>query len=139
MGGKYCSVRGGTSTRVVFPSALPPTFTVCSVSRYAGPARGRILNGDGNWLHGHWSGQVGVAYYEGWKTSPYTSISVVQTDFVIFCGENAGASSFLANGVQARTPAPPAFRTDPPPPPSPPATQLLPSPPPGTPPRIGHG
>ena len=53
-------VRGGTSSRVVFMDAIPATFTICSVSRYDGPNRGRIINGDDNWLHGHWRGPVGA-------------------------------------------------------------------------------
>ncbi len=53
-------VRGGTSSRVVFKDAIPATFTICSVSRYTGPARGRIISADGNWMHGHDRGQVGA-------------------------------------------------------------------------------
>ena len=34
-------------------------FTICSVTRYTGPTRGRVLMGkNGNWLHGHNGGGV---------------------------------------------------------------------------------
>ena len=81
------------------PGTIPSTFTICTVSRYNGPSRGRILAADGNWLHGHWNGQVGVSYYEGWMTSPWTPIAVQQTDWLVMCGQNAPPSVFLANRV----------------------------------------
>ena len=96
--GVVCSVRGNVNSRVTFgDGSIPPTFTICSVSRYNGPSRGRILNGDSNWLHGHWAGYVGVAYYEGWKT-PVPSTSTPQLDWLLFCGQNAPPNIFLANG-----------------------------------------
>lgn len=100
--GEVCSVRGGTNSQVVFGAGtIPPTFTICSVARYNGPSRGRIFVGDGNWLHGHWYGQVGVAYYEGWMTSPWTQIAVQQTDWIVMCGQNAAPYYFLADRVPA--------------------------------------
>jgi hypothetical protein len=97
--GTVCSVRGNTNSRITFGAlTIPSTFTICSISRYAGPSRGRILNGDSNWLHGHWAGNVGVAYYEGWKT-PVPSMSIPQTDWVVLCGQNAPPNLFLANGA----------------------------------------
>lgn len=93
-----CSVRGNTNSRITFgPGSIPPTFTICSVSRYNGPSRGRIINGDSNWLHGHWAGYVGVAYYEGWKT-PVPSNPTPQFDWLVFCGQNAHPNIFTANG-----------------------------------------
>ena len=66
------ALSGTTSTVIAFGPVIPSAFTVCSVTRYTGGAKGRILNGDvKNWLHGHWNGNAGVAFYEGWKT-PYT-------------------------------------------------------------------
>ena len=96
--GVVCSVRGNRNSRITFgPGSIPPTFTICSVSRYNGPARGRIINGDNNWLHGHWAGYVGVAYYEGWKT-PVPSNPTPQYDWMVFCGQNAHPNIFTANG-----------------------------------------
>ena len=43
-------------------SSVPATFTVCSISRYSGATRKRILTcSDRNWLHGHW-GVYGTKY-----------------------------------------------------------------------------
>ena len=98
--GNVCSVRGAPASAITFgPGSVPATFTICSISRYAGRNTGRILAGDGNWLHGHWSANVGVAYYEGWKTGAATAISVKPTDWILFCGQNAAPGIFLANGV----------------------------------------
>ena len=98
--GTVCSVRGSTTSQLNFgPSSVPTTFTICSVTRYTGVHKGRILNGDGNWLHGHWSGNIGVAYYDAWKTGSATAIAIQPTDWLLFCGQNAPPGLFLANGV----------------------------------------
>ncbi len=98
--GNVCSVRGMTMSKVVFGAkTIPALFTICSVSRYNGGARRRILDSEGNWLHGHWEGQIGVAYYEGWKTNHWTQIPTPPTDWLVFCGQNSSPSTFLANGV----------------------------------------
>ena len=67
---KYIS--GGIDTRILWPtSSIPRTFTVCSVTRYTGAARGRILSCKGSpgqskdWLHGHWSRSGGCAIQFG--------------------------------------------------------------------------
>jgi hypothetical protein len=99
--GTVCSLKGTPASALNFgPGSVPPTFTICSITRYTGAARGRILSGDGNWLHGHWSGNIGVAYYEGWKTGGATAIAIQPTDWLLFCGQNAAPGLFLANGVR---------------------------------------
>ena len=98
--GTVCSVRGSPASAITFgPASVPATFTICSVTRYAGSNKGRILNGDGNWLHGHWSGNIGVSYYDAWKTVTATSIAIQPTDWLLMCGQNAPPGIFLANGV----------------------------------------
>merc|ERR1712087_118128 len=78
-------------------------FTICSVTRYTGESKGRILQGKGkNWLHGHWHGNAGVAHYESWKTSTSNKIHPV-TDWLVMCGTNAGSQLKLANGVDVGT------------------------------------
>jgi uncharacterized membrane-anchored protein len=53
------------------------------VTRYAGANRGRIFNGEQyNWLSGHHSGKVGVAYHEGWL-QPDNDLGSPATDFII--------------------------------------------------------
>ena len=73
---------------------------------YTGGAKGQILNGDANWLHGHWNGNAGVArYVNGWQTAVQDNVNP-DTDWVVMCGGNAGWSQLtLVNGVDVGTPA----------------------------------
>ena len=91
-----------------FGNVLPPTHTVCSVTRYGRARdgsfkRGRILQSrsGNNWLHGHWSNRAGVAYYTGWLTSHERNIDV--TDWVVLCGTNGAQRAF--DGLSSGTPA----------------------------------
>ena len=69
---------------------LKPTFTICSVTRYTGSTRGRILQTDKvNWLHGHWADNSGVAYYQGWIKGAGTTNT---WDWVVLCGTNGGGT-----------------------------------------------
>ena len=65
----------GSSTAhgVSWPAAiLPSTYTMFHVTRYTGSNNGRIIQGQTqNWLDGHWNGQSGVAYHNGWLTYYY--------------------------------------------------------------------
>jgi hypothetical protein len=62
---------GTTSQTIDFGSVLDEVFTLCSVARYAGGTRRRIIQGKtSNWLHGHWQREAGVILYGGWKTAP---------------------------------------------------------------------
>merc|ERR1712086_494062 len=63
------ALSGSTSSVIAFGPVIKSEFTVCSVTRYTGGTKGRILQGSTNWLHGHWSGWAGVAHYERWKTA----------------------------------------------------------------------
>jgi len=97
------ALSGTTSSVISFGPVIKSEFTVCSVTRYTGGAKERILQGGGaNWLHGHWGGQAGVAYYEGWKTAEQGSVSP-DTDWVVMCGTNAGSQLTLVNGVDVGT------------------------------------
>ena len=58
--------------------------------------------GQGDWLHGHWSGNAGVACYPGWKTTHLGNVSP-DTDWVVMCGTNAGSQLKLVNGVDVGT------------------------------------
>lgn len=73
----YDYMYGGTSTKVVFPSAiLPSTFTLFHLTRYNGANRKRIFTSTVtgyNWLSGHWNGLSGVGYHEGWITDNATT------------------------------------------------------------------
>jgi hypothetical protein len=88
------SIQGGTSSIMVWPTALSNDFTICSMTRYTGGSYGRILDGVGcNWLHGHWQGNRGVAYYDGWLAS---SSRGTLTDWLVMCGQNSASSSTSA-------------------------------------------
>ena len=63
--------------------------SICSVTRYAEGTKKRILNAAGrNWLHGHWNGHAGVAYYNGWVTSS-NGIVTPDTDWVLMCSDGS--------------------------------------------------
>jgi hypothetical protein len=92
-------LEGTTSSRMRFPpGSIPSTFTICSVTRYSGAAKRRILDGLGaNWLHGHYGGSAGVSYYNGWATPNSNQLSP-NTDWLIHCGQNGGDGLQIING-----------------------------------------
>jgi len=82
-------------------------FTICSVTRYTGGVSKRILTsgyfGNRNWLHGHWEGKAGLAYYGGFKTAKdVTNVDPI-TDWVVMCGTNAESQLKLVNGATKGT------------------------------------
>ena len=97
------ALSGTTSSAIAFGPVIKSEFTVCSVTRYTGAAKGRLLTGSPkNWLHGHHGGRAGVANYEGWKTAYQNNVSP-DTDWVVMCGSNAGSQLKLVNGVDVGT------------------------------------
>ncbi len=82
-------IYGSTTSTIVWPSgSIPTSFTICSLTRYTGGTRGRILSSpNGNWLHGHWAGNRGNAFYEGWKTV-LTNVNDLD-NWLVFCGKNS--------------------------------------------------
>ena len=98
------ALHGGTSTKVDFGSDPLPqgSFAICSATRYTGANKARVLQAKGlNWLHGHWNGYAGVAYYDDWVTAATGSKNVdPNTDWVVMCGTSDGrggeANVFLA-------------------------------------------
>jgi hypothetical protein len=91
-------ITGTTSTKMLWPEdSIPTTFTVCSVTRYTGGSRGRILNclnspsQSLNWLHGHGPpSSRGIAFYGAAKRSG--NVGNVD-DWLVMCGTNAGATA----------------------------------------------
>ena len=73
--GSYTVLYGSTSDSIRFPSGILPTpFTLFHISRYSGATKRRIITSHNvNWLDGHWNGNAGVAYHNGWVT-PQTNI-----------------------------------------------------------------
>ena len=93
-------IRGTTATKMLWPeSSLPSTFTFCSVTRYVGHTRRRILTCIGsptqfpnaNWLHGHTQSKRGVAWYYHTYTSSVNHGD--RDDWLVMCGTNAGATA----------------------------------------------
>jgi hypothetical protein len=94
-------ISGGTTDGLRFPTALLPSgYTLFHVTRYNGSSRQRIFDGYSagvNWLSGHWSGQAGVAYHQGWITG---TGGVHGTNWVLSCDQK---DLYKSNGVQRST------------------------------------
>ena len=90
---KVVALRGTTSSKVSFGRVIASPFTICSVTRYAGSSKHRILDGkQSNWLHGHHHLKRGVAYYEGWKTSTTRG---TLTDWLVMCAAGGSSMSII--------------------------------------------
>jgi len=96
-------VQGTTETKVSFGDIIPRDYTICTLSRYTGPKnQKRILIGtSGNWLHGHWSSQAGVAIYGTWVTRSVNRVEP-NTNWLFMCGQNAQRSIIRANGMSIK-------------------------------------
>ena len=79
-------------------------WTICSVTRYAGATRGRILNAKGkNSLHGHHGGKSGVVHIDGqWVTATVQSPEIRRDDWLTMCSANRGKVEY-ANGANVAT------------------------------------
>jgi hypothetical protein len=99
-------VGGTTGTQISWGAAsIPSTFTICSITRYSGATKQRVLQcRDRNWLHGHHGNKAGATYYEGPGELTYT-ISP-NTNWVVACGRNIqtpGSAGTIINGVVTST------------------------------------
>ena len=57
------ALSGTTSSVIAFGAVIKSEFTVCSVTRYTGGTKGKILQGSTNWLHGHYGGYEYMTYH----------------------------------------------------------------------------
>jgi len=96
-------IQGTTETKVSFGNIIARDYTICTLSRYTGQKnQKRILIGSsGNWLHGHWSSQAGVAIYGTWVTRSVNRVEP-NTNWLFMCGQNAQRSIIRANGVSIK-------------------------------------
>ena len=99
-------VGGTTGTQISWGAAsIPSTFTICSITRYSGATKQRVLQcRDRNWLHGHWVSIAGATYYEG-RGDIYYAITP-NTNWVVMCGRNIqtpGSAGTIINGVVTST------------------------------------
>ena len=79
-------VTGATTASYTFGDILADHYTICSMTRYTGSHKQRILQGTKtNWLHGHWNGAAGVARYSAWLGQKTTRLPNVD-DWVVLCG-----------------------------------------------------
>ena len=102
-------VGGNTGTRLQWGAgSIPSVFTICSVTRYSGSAKGRILNAHGNaagslnWLHGHYAGNAGVNHYNAWNHGSDNFPLAANTDWVVMCASNLNKISsigVMVNGI----------------------------------------
>ena len=97
-------VAGDRKRAMSWGKVIHSQFTICSVTRYTGPTRGRVLMGYNiNWLHGHHHGNAAVAFYHDWKTSQDNSALLADPeDWVVLCGMNkqgADTIRLLADGA----------------------------------------
>lgn len=85
-------VAGTYQTKLGFNSQvqIQPTFTICSLTRYATLGRKhRILTSTSdtgcNWLHGHHDGKMGMAHYGAWGTTRTSGLRQ-EDSWVVMCG-----------------------------------------------------
>lgn len=102
-------VEGTSDTIIDWGVRVPETFTICTLARYSGKNQGRIFSvadheGALNWVHSHYAGKVGVAYYQKWITSnEVEDTHTPNTDWIAMCGQNTpsldgGVQRILVNG-----------------------------------------
>ena len=101
-------IYGAQSDKLFMPAnSLPNAFTLCTLTRYTGGAKGRIITASSfNFIHGHYFGNRGVAYYGTWKTSSSDLPGADDLDWLVMCGKNVangGPASILADGVPRNT------------------------------------
>jgi hypothetical protein len=99
-----CQLQGTKDSWLHFGNAaLPPVFTMCTVTRYAGNVTGEVLAGP-NFFHGHSQGYTGVANYDNrMMTNSNNNVTSSHTNWLILCGQNAAPWHFVANSRSVGT------------------------------------
>ena len=98
--GAVRAVQGSTASSYEFGNILTSQYTICSITRYTGGSRNRILTGSrANWLHGHWNGGAGIAHYDGWVGASSNQMKN-KDDWVIMCGTS---NAVLLHGKKVGT------------------------------------
>jgi len=111
--GQVAFVGGNTTTRMQWGGgSIPAAFTICSVTRYSGSTRQRILGclgnpaGNLNWIHGHWNAKAGSNFYNGdFHSNLQFSIPVID-NWVVVCGSNInnnGRTGIIVNNIVRST------------------------------------
>ena len=93
-------VTGATTASYTFGDILADHYTICSMTRYTGSHKQRILRGSKtNWLHGQYDGGAGVAFYGGWLGQQSTRLTNVD-DWAVLCGTS---KSLMLDGKTVAT------------------------------------
>ena len=106
----YASLLLGASVLFNFGprTTLPDDFTICSMTRYTGANRQRILTNTGttcDWSHGHRAAKRGVAFYSALRTLDLSFGT--PTDWLVMCGQNsqsnldANPRNIIADGINS--------------------------------------
>lgn len=104
--GGYSVLYGSSNDGIRFPTGiLPQTFTLFHITRYTSTTQGRIITASNtNWLDGHWSGNAGVAYHNGWitaQTDYYDQDFFISTSQATAYRTEGGSFSTGGNNTQA--------------------------------------
>mmetsp|Transcript_156593 Transcript_156593/g.502666 ORF Transcript_156593/g.502666 Transcript_156593/m.502666 type:complete len:823 (-) Transcript_156593:364-2832(-) len=84
------SINGNTGTTLSFGNLLASSsWTICSLTRYAGTTRREILQGT-DWFHGHYGGHTGVARYGLNSTQVLVDVVEPTLEWVPMCGSSGG-------------------------------------------------
>ena len=110
----------GTATTSIInwpKESISSTFTICSITANLGDGTGtnynrRVLTAtNSSFLHGHYNGRTGVAFYSGiiydsqqsWITPSETPATIGTTNWLVMCATNSATVPFpynaLANGI----------------------------------------
>ena len=83
-------IYGDAVSGITFPSGSVPTnFTLCTITKYNGTFKGRIMDGaNANWLHGHYQAKRGIVYYGAFRTAQ-TNVGTLD-NWLVCCGKNSG-------------------------------------------------
>jgi len=92
---------GTTASALTLMSGLSGIFTICSVTRYLDSAAQKTILAGYNaksstdvYVHGHYSGNVGVAQYGGvWRTAS-SARNPGSLHWLVLCGSNGGGGVF---------------------------------------------
>lgn len=89
-------LQGDVNTSLHFGNIVEtPNFTICSLTRYSGDKKGRILNGGGNWFFGHSQGTAGVAFMQRWVTG---TTDLRNSNWVALCARTGNSTRDVALG-----------------------------------------
>ena len=94
-------ISGGTTNTITWPlGSLPPTYTLCSITRVIGATTSRVFDGKvNNILHGHLANKSGVAHYGTWVTPNITSSIYAPNlnNWLVMCGTNSSSNGIPNN------------------------------------------